>query len=506
MAIATKSMLHTQRPGDPPCRFRTCYPLTLWPLEIKEARLHPPPFPPGLFAPLNAVACLRLRFHVHGDFTFKTLNLDRLRLYLHGDASLTMTLYELLFNHALHCILRPLDVKGVAPISMTPQEALAPVGFELSEGLLPYPKVSFPGYRLLTEFFAFPQKFLFVDLLGLERLKALGACRQMEAIIFLNRTLPRLEQKIDATVFRLGCTPIVNLFEPPAAEPTPWHHRRAEYRIEPDISMPDAFEVYSVDSVTAAYSDGSNIDFQPFYGYRHGGNRDNRSAFWYSTRRSGARPNDQGTDVYLHLVDLNLDAARPADAVVITKMTCTNRDLPNRLPRQGEDIPFDTEFAAPGIRLKCLVSPTAPQRPPLRRGMHWRLVSQLNLNHLSISQGQEGKAALQEILRLYDFTDPDVDPQLSAAARLIIEGIVDLQSRRTARWSQGTFCRGIETTITLEEQNFHGASMLLFSKVLSRFLGLYTSINSFTELVVKVAQREGELKRWPPQAGEQSLL
>jgi type VI secretion system protein ImpG len=504
--IPAQSMLRTQRPGDPPCRFRTCYPLTLWPVEVKEARLHPPPFPGGLNAPPHAVACLRLRFHLQGDFSFDMLQLDRLRFYLHGDAALTMPLYELLFNHALQVVMRPLDVKPAPPVYLSPQQAIKPVGFELDEGLLPYPPVSFPGYRLLTEFFAFPQKFLFVDLLGWDRLKALGKCRQMEVIFFLNRTLPRLEAKVDPSVFRLGCTPLVNLFDPGAAEPFPLHHRRAEYRLEPDVAAPDAFEIYSVEEVTAAFPDGTSVEFQPFYGYRHGGVRDERTAFWYAARKPGLRPNDQGTDVFLHLVDLKLDTARPADAVIIVKTICSNRDLPTRLPRQGEEIPFDTEFAAPGIRLRCLLSPTAAQRPPLRRGMHWRLISQLNLNHLSIAESGDGKAALREILRLYDFTDPDVDPQLSATARLAIEGIADLQTRRVARWSQGAFCRGVETTITLDEQNYVGTSMLLFSAVLDRFLGLYVHLNSFSETVVKVRQREGELKRWPPRAGVQALL
>ncbi len=501
------SMVRTQRPGDPPCRFRTCYPLTLWPIELKEAKLQPPPFPGGLIAPDKSVACLRLRFHLQGDLTFNSIAMDHLRLYLHADPSLTMPLYELLFNHVLQVVIRPLDIKGKPPVVLAPAQAIRAVGFDLDHGLLPYPKVSFPGYRLLSEFFAFPQKFLFADLLGWEQLRSLKEpCQQIEVILFLNRTLPRLEQKIEPSVFRMGCTPVVNLFEPPPAEPIPWHHRRAEYRVETDISSPDAYEIYSINDVTVAYPDGTTVNVDPFYGYRHGGHRENRRAFWYLTRRPALRPLDRGTDVFLHLVDTKLESNKPADGVIIVKATCSNRDLPARLPRQGEEIVFDTEFAAPGIKLRCLVSPTSTQRIPLRKGLQWRLVSQLNLNYLSLSSDTEGKAALQEILRLYDFTDPDVDPQLSASARLAIEGIADLNCKRTARWLDGTFCRGIEAAITFDEQNYVGSSILLFSAVLERFLGLYVSINSYSELVVKMRQREGELKRWPPRTGEQLVL
>lgn len=505
--IAPGNLVNTQRPGDPKCRFSTTYPLTLWPIELKEARLQPPPFPAGLIAPDKSIACLRFKFNLlGGDLAFNTVTMDHLRLYLHADPSLTMPLYELLFNHVLQVVIRPTDVKSIPPIVLTPQQAIRAVGFENDQGLLPYPDISFPGYRLLSEFFAFPQKFLFFDLLGWEKLRFKDLCRQVEVIFFLNRTLPRLEQKIEPSVFRLGCTPIVNLFSPPPAEPMLWHHRKAEYRIEPDISRPDAFEVNSINEVSVAYPDGTTVKVDPLYGYRHGGNRENRRLFWYLTRRPAMRPLDRGTDVFLHLVDLKLESNKPADGVILVSTTCSNRDLPARLPRQGEEIAFDTEFAAPGIRLRCLVSPTSSQRIPLRKGVFWRLISQLNLNYLSLSSDTEGKAALQEILRLYDFTDPDVDPQLAATASLAIEGIVDFQCKRTATWLDGTFCRGVEATITFDEQNFTGSSMLLLSAVLERFLGLYVSINSYSQMVVKIRQREGELKRWPPRAGEQQLL
>ena len=46
-----------------------------------------------------------------------------------------------------------------------------------------------------------------------------------------------------------------------------------------------------------------------------------------------------------------------------------------------------------------------PLRPPQRKGAYWRLLSHLNLNHLSLADEAEGRQALQEILRLYDFSE-----------------------------------------------------------------------------------------------------
>ena len=166
------------------------------------------------------------------------------------------------------------------------------------------------------------------------------------------------------------------------------------------------------------------------------------------------------------------------------------------------------EFAAPGARVRCVRNPVPPRRQPLRRGAHWRLMSHLSLNHLSLGDGEEGLAALQEILRLYDFNDPD-EP-IATVMRNMIEGITDLRSRRFTAWTGGPtgggFGRGLEVTVEFDETKFAGVSMILFAAVLERFFGLYVSMNSFSQLVAKVKQREGELKRWPPRAGDQPLL
>jgi type VI secretion system protein ImpG len=166
------------------------------------------------------------------------------------------------------------------------------------------------------------------------------------------------------------------------------------------------------------------------------------------------------------------------------------------------------EFAAPGARVRCLRNPTPSRRPPVRRGAHRRLLSHLNLNHLSLADGEEGRAALQEILRLYDFNDPE--DAVSQVTQNMIDGISDLKSRRITAWTGGPtgggFTRGIEVTIEFDETKYAGVSMYLFAAVLEQFFGLYVSINSFSQLVARVKQREGELKRWPPRAGEQPLL
>ncbi|HYT87509.1 MAG TPA: type VI secretion system baseplate subunit TssF, partial [Gemmataceae bacterium] len=232
--IAKHSRLFTQPVEDVPCKFRTGYPVTLWPVQLTAARLQSPPFPPGLQIPQGTriEAILRLQFEAVGGLNFGALALERLRLYLHGDAEVIPLLYELLFNHAVEVSFSASEPgRGPPPLSLKPAQALFQVGFEKEESLLPYAPRSFLGYRLLTEFFAFPAKFLFLDLGGWKLARRAGCTGdRVEVIVFLNRTARNVEQAVNAATFRLGCAPVVNLFEPPPV-PLALTLGQHEYRI-----------------------------------------------------------------------------------------------------------------------------------------------------------------------------------------------------------------------------------------------------------------------------------
>lgn len=504
--IARGSRLHTTAVADVACRYRTAYDVTLWPLAVTSARYLEPPFPAGLDAPPGTSAVLRLRLECRSGLSFAEVSLDRLRFHLAGQAQTAATLYEALFNHVTAAAYRPAG--GGEPVLLEPSECLAPAGFGRDEGLLPYPERSFLGYRLLTEFFAFPAKFLFADLTGLGRVRDPRFGKALEVLLYLNRTAPALEQGVGPEAFRLGCTPVVNLFEQ-TAEPIPVTHARHEYRVVPDVASPLGAEVYSVDAVTGVDPvSRASTAYEPFYSFRHGVGRADRRAFWCASRRPAARAGDRGTDVFLSLVDLNFDPAAPAEPTLVVRTTCTNRDLPARLRQLGDRLAFTLEAAAPLSRVRCLRFPTAPLHPPARRGAYWRLLSHLNLNHLSLSDPGEGREALQELLRLYDFTDAG-----DAAAdvnRQVIEGITDVSVRRAVNWLDGPeasgFCRGVEVSVEFDEANYVGTGVFLFASVLERFLGLYVSLNSFSQLVARLRGGKGVLRRWPPRAGEHRVL
>jgi type VI secretion system protein ImpG len=264
-------------------------------------------------------------------------------------------------------------------------------------------------------------------------------------------------------------------------------------------------EVYSVDSVTSISPEtGVSIDFQPFYSVKHSAERQQSQAFWHIVRRPSERKDDSGTEVYLSLVDLGFKPTSPPTDVLTVHVTCTNRDLPGVLPFGDPDGDFEMEGAAPIKRIRCVISPTKTQRAPMRHHARWRLISHLSLNYLSLVEpdADERPEPLQEILRLYDFSE-------SSSIRQQIDGITQIASRqvmRRIRTGQGSgFARGIEVFLQFDENRYVGSGVFLFASVLEKFLGLYVSINSFSEMIAGTKQR-GVLKRWPPRAGYQILL
>jgi type VI secretion system protein ImpG len=312
-------------------------------------------------------------------------------------------------------------------------------------------------------------------------------------------------------MFRLGCTPAINLFAKPA-DPITLTHAEPEYRVVPDRRRPEAHEVYSIDEVKATSPRDDKVVYQPLYSFKHGFERERQTAYWHAVRRPAAgnaptgRPTAntiEGTEVFLSLVDLRLTTSAPADWTLSVNTTCLNRDLPKRLHQPRFQL---LAAGAPVAAITCRVGPTPTLRPELKQGAMWRLVSHLTLNQLSIAEGDESAAALREILSLYDVPDSEV-------TRPLIEGLRSVRGERSVRrvgGGEGGLCRGTKVRLHLDDGRFFSGLAYLFSAVLSQFFGLYCTLNSFTELVVTTEGRrqsgEGELAAWPPRAGERPLL
>jgi len=496
--IASGTQLYSRPIDGVQCRFRTCYPVTLWPIQVVSARFEAAD-PAVLGA--KAAALIRIDLRCQGGMSLRELHIDRLRFYLHGESQLVYPLYELLLNNVREVRVQSGKSKAAWKVTASPSDQpLRAVGFGKDEGMLPYPSHALLGYRLLQEYFTFSQKFLFIDLMGLEQVDREGTSDSLTVQILLDRA-PRPDQSISADTFRLGCAPIVNLFEQ-IAEPIQLDHVQHEYLVIPDVRRPRANEVYAINSVTLMSPQTDIVRrVQPLYSLQHAKTDERASAFWYATRKPSERKSDSGTDLYLSLVDSKFDPTVPAAETLNIATICTNRDLPETLPVDDRRGDFELEGAAPVSRIRSLVKPTSTLRPSLSGDTQWRLISHLSLNYLSL--GMEGPEPLQEILRLYDFTD-------SMVVRQQIAGITNVSCskvmRRPSSMGWQGFCRGLEVAIEFDEAKYIGSGVFLFASVLEKVLTLYASLNSFTQLVAKSQQRERPIKQWPPRSGDQLLV
>lgn len=482
------------------CRFQTCYPVTLWPVEIIGVELETPDRYDFTSRMPDVAEILKLSLRSQAD-SFEALGLDSLRFHLTGDPVLVGELYELLMTDLRRIAIVPPGGPpgGTDPFLLQPS-ALQPVGFAEEEALIPYPNNSHPGSRLLQEYFAFQEKFHFVDLKGL----AGGARGKATDVLFLLRRRPgRLSLKPDT--FALGCTPVVNLFSK-TSEPIRVDHRHIEYRLVADMRRDATTEVYSVKAVSGS-SDASDQtrEYAPFYSFTHAMERRGQKAFWHA-KRVPALGGKSGTDIMISFRDLDFRPALPPDETVFAHVLCTNRGLaaerPADLPN-GESL-LQTDEALPVRRIVCLRKPTPPLMPPLAGQTLWRLVSRLSLNYLSLEGGKDGlPIALHEILRLYCFSDaPSLQSQIQGIRGVSLRKVVHRMGE--AAWKG--FCRGTEITLTIDQTQYKGGSALLLASVLNRYFALYASTNSFTQLVIKREKREGEWKRWLPMAGNGVLL
>ena len=490
--IPRHTSLFTASPDGVACRFRTCYPVTLWPVQVTHAGIEPTAHFDFLDAATDVAAVIRLRIAAQAG-SLQELDLHRLRFYLRGDRAMSSALYEYLTCAVRQVAIRP--DSGDQPRRLPP-ETIVPVGFAPEEAVLPYPPHAHPGYRLLQEYFTFPEKFLFIDV---DHLDAHGS-RQYFDLLFLLDRAPPAWFRVDRQSLALGCTPIINLFRK-TSEPIRLDHRQTEYRLIPDIRRERWTEVHSIRRVSASsHADETTQVIEPFYAYTHAMASRDHKAFWHARRLPACLPTSPGTELRLSFVDLDFNPHLPPLQTVYAHTLCTNRDLAENLLDGAR---LEIEEAAPQQQIICLRKPTPQRQPPLGGATLWRLISHLSLNHLSLSDGPQSLHALREILTLYNMDD-------NPAAHQHIQGIRGMACQPVVRrlgvdaWRG--FCRGLEIALEFDDDCYQGSSPVLFASVLNHFFALYASINAFTQLVMTNSDREGIIKRWPPMAGEQPIL
>lgn len=487
------------------CSFRTAYDVTIAPLDISTARYAPQTgAPPGLTLPTNIAG----RISIGVASTTATLALERcgvaaLRIFIDGEPSLRAALRDTLL---MHVVCACVEVNGDGRWIALDAIPLKPVGFADDDALLPAAASQQAAYRLLTEYFCYPEKFNFVDLDLAMILAALakrhaGPCRAITLHLLLTgaadgAVLTPLSKKH----LLLGCTPVINLFQQ-AAAPVALTHKRSEYALRPDALPGHAADIYSVDTVQLVSANhGACVrPFVPFYSLRHGAA--GRGQYWLLRRDDELARSNPGHEHSIAFVDRDFSPNDDGNGAMSIRLTCSNRDLPAtlRYGLPGGDLCAET--GSGGHPIRFLRKPGATQRFQCGRGAHWGLLAHLSLNHRSLCD--DGVEPLSAMLRLYALPG-------NAVAQRQIDGIKAISQRSTTMWLRNgrnaAYLNGIEITITLDEDAYVGAGLHLFIELLDHFFGLLVHLNSFTQLVALSNTTGKELLRCLPRNGALPLV
>lgn len=465
------------------CRFRTCYDALLAPVILESAAVRPET-PPQI----------RLKFRMPEGATLKKTPFGALRFHLAGDFAVTRALYVSLCRY-----LRRVSAQATAGASPgTPrvleQARVVPLGFSPQDALLPFPVGSFPAFRLLHEYFSFPSKFMFVDVLGLEGLAALGDATGFE-LNFELAQLPDPMPPINAGNLLLNCAPAINLFRQDA-DPIRVDHTRVEYRVRPQGKDPAHYEIYTIDKVAGLAKGLSKpVEYYPLFHFARPSGPDAR----YYRHRVEPAITGEGSEVSVGvLLPNSLEDVAEVETLSLD-LTCTNRNLPSRL--QPGQISVPTSGTPTFVKFRNLTRPSASVPAPNGDDLHWRFLSHLSLNYRSLVDLE----ALRAILRLYHFGSR-VDRQAEQALRLLLDGLQRVASAPAVRMLEGVPIRGIAVEVDVNEDNLGSeGEAYLFGTLLNEFFSQYVTLNAFSRFTLKALKR-GEVYTWPARIGQRIIL
>jgi type VI secretion system protein ImpG len=508
--LARHTYLATRPVHGGACTFRTVYPLSMAPLALSAAWFdaiisHPDAvrLPPGAS---SAVSITLTSTGADGSVGIGAHGAPKVRVFIDGEPTFSAALRDTLF---MRTVAAWIEVPGIDHWIALPGVPLAPAGFGDDETLLDFPARSHAAYRLLTEYFCFPEKFNFFDI-NMRMLAAAMPAGARSITLHLavagvrsDGPVARTLATLSAQHLLLGCTPVVNLF-PQRGVPMQLCQTKTSYPVLPDGRNPNAFDVYSIDAVHMIRQtpQGESVtQFRPFYSLRHGQTPDQSGHYWMMRRDEHVAVASPGNETEITIVDIDFDPAEVVRHTLSMELTGTNRDMPSALAYNQPD----GDLLLPGANnigiIRMLRKPTPSWRFERVGGVHWRLISHLSLNHLSLANG--GVDSFREMLALYDL------PRSAATGRQI-GGIHGLQYKTATTWLPGNpfacLVRGLEVRMTIDEDAFVGTGIHAFAQVVDRFLGLYVHANSFTQLTI-VSEKTGEsLLTCPPRSGDLSLL
>lgn len=481
--------------GSATCRFRTCFDTTLWPLKVSDLSIVSPNDYPELACNADVRSVLRVRLRHNGRTQLKQVQPHHVRFHLNPEAGPASALHYLLGAH-LHGLAVVEEPAGPTPsLRELPADSLRWVGFGDDEAALPSHPRAHPAFRIVQEYFAFPEKFLFFEVASLH----LEVATQTVDLLFMLDVSPDPTLRLKPAMLLTNCVPLVNLYNQ-RIDPLSLDHSHYEYRLTGDVSQHANCEIYRIERLHAVRAGAAPRRLTPYFSMDDFQHIEGQDYFYITRREDGQRPRIGGTELYVSFLDAQFELTDPADDVIGGSALCTNRRMPERL-RIGDRL--EIEGAAPVAAMRVLGKPSAHQTPPMTGARPWLLASQLALNHFSLSSGPLALAALKDILRLH------VGPSSTLGHRAI-DGIQSLDARPLVRWhgegGQRGYVQGLEIDVTLDHNRFEDSSAVLFCTVLRHFFALYVAVNTVVQVRLRMSNLKNMVKQWPLLAGNQVLL
>lgn len=480
------------------CQFRTSYDVDLWPIQVSEAEIVATDSLPFKTYHLKTDRVLRLRLSAPSVPFNKLGENEKLRFYLNGDKALQNLLYEILFSDEVsNCILPDAaTIENYTHVNTFAAGPITPVGFSYDENILPHAPAAHPAYRLLQEYFNFPYKFLFFDI---DKIPFSRCNHSMDIFIEVPNRVNLGVYNVDEHNFLLGCTPIINLFQK-TSEPLVMDYRSHEYRLVADYRNEATTEIHSI--INVQYIEEGDLHPQtmnPYFSFSHYDAEQGNKMYWAARRINSVAADIPGSDIMLSFVDKGFNAQTVPYKTVYAQVMCTNRQLAGQMPRGTA---MESEYPVP-VNVRCIERPTKQSYPPEAGETQWRLISQLSLNHLPITNGDNAFQALKEILYLYaSLTQEPNFPELSGFTGIKTAPII----RRVGLDAWRGFSQGTAVELSFKPETFSGGSAVLFASVLNEFLALYSSVNSFIQLSIKKEEEKEIWKTWPINRGDKFLL
>ncbi|MCC6651613.1 MAG: type VI secretion system baseplate subunit TssF [Candidatus Eisenbacteria bacterium] len=473
-------------------RFRTCWDVMLHPIELDSAALE---------VMRNGESSLVLQFSLMASAKIDSLDLSSLRLYLHEDSRHSRLLYHHLLRHVKEAT--AWGDQDETPVSVR----VAPVGFAREDAVLPYPDGVPPGYRLLQEYFVFPQKFGFVDLTGLEKLDPTQVKSRFSVRLVFD-TEPSQAMRVGKGDIRLFCTPVINLFAH-SSEPLTLDGTRAHHPIRPQGRDQSRLDVFSVDGMTVRGADRVERPVPWFYSFSPDVFRE-APAYFTVRRQLGA--DHESFQTWVTLVQPDGRSRAMLEGVASFELTCTNGRNVGAL-----DVGMlkGTSDSSPAVAsFENITKPTPQVEPPLRIGMLWRLLSLMSANQLAFSSADALRATLELMAAINagtpsraekGFVMGGQDERTTRDVQRRIRGLRAVTPTPVDRLYGGGMIRGTRVTLDVDPDPFEGIGQLfLFGSVLDEYLASHAGINTFTQLHVRYDAGRLPLV-WAPRLGREHL-